>query len=63
MPIEDVAGTVKDLIAEGKVLHYGLCEAGTATIRKAHAVLPLTAVERIQFVDARCGTERCAGAL
>ncbi len=45
MPIEEVAGTVKDLIAEGKVLHYGLCEAGTATIRKAHAVLPLTAVQ------------------
>jgi len=45
VPIEEVAGTVKDLIAEGKVLHYGLCEAGTATIRKAHAVLPLSAVQ------------------
>lgn len=38
MPIEDVAGTVKDLIAEGKVKHFGLSEAGPMTIRKAHAV-------------------------
>lgn len=45
VPIEDVAGTVKDLIAEGKVLHFGLSEAGVDTIRKAHAVLPLTAVQ------------------
>lgn len=45
VPIEDVAGTVKDLIAEGKVKHFGLSEAGAATIRRAHAVQPLTAVQ------------------
>jgi aryl-alcohol dehydrogenase-like predicted oxidoreductase len=43
--IEDVAGAVKDLIAEGKVLHFGLSEAGGATIRRAHAVQPVTAVQ------------------
>jgi aryl-alcohol dehydrogenase-like predicted oxidoreductase len=43
VPIEDVAGTVKDLIAEGKVKHFGLSEAGAATIRRAHAVHPVTA--------------------
>lgn len=45
VPIEDVAGTVKDLIREGKVKHFGLSEAGVQTIRRAHAVQPLTAVE------------------
>jgi aryl-alcohol dehydrogenase-like predicted oxidoreductase len=45
VPIEDVAGTIKDLIAEGKVHHYGLSEAGVGTIRRAHAVQPLTAVQ------------------
>lgn len=45
VPIEDVAGTVKDLIAEGKVKHFGLSEAGAATIRRAHAVQPLTALQ------------------
>jgi len=45
VPIEDVAGTLKDLIQEGKVLHYGLSEASAATIRKAHAVHPVTAVQ------------------
>ncbi|PZR33401.1 aldo/keto reductase [Caulobacter segnis] len=45
VPIEDVAGTVKDLIAEGKVKHFGLSEAGTATIRKAHAVQPVAALQ------------------
>ncbi len=45
VPIEDVAGTVRDLIAEGKVRHFGLSEAGTATIRRAHAVQPVTAVQ------------------
>lgn len=44
-PIEDVAGTVKDLIAEGKVKHFGLSEAGPETIRRAHAVQPVTAVQ------------------
>jgi aryl-alcohol dehydrogenase-like predicted oxidoreductase len=45
VPIEDVAGTVKELIAEGKVLHFGLSEAAPATIRRAHAVQPLSAVQ------------------
>jgi aryl-alcohol dehydrogenase-like predicted oxidoreductase len=45
VPIEDVAGTVKDLIREGKVKHFGLSEAGLATIRRAHAVQPVTAVQ------------------
>jgi aryl-alcohol dehydrogenase-like predicted oxidoreductase len=44
-PIEDVAGTVKDLIVEGKVRHFGLSEAGAGTIRRAHAVQPVTAVQ------------------
>ena len=43
--IEDVAGAVKDLIQEGKVLHFGLSEAGVQTIRRAHAVQPLTALQ------------------
>jgi aryl-alcohol dehydrogenase-like predicted oxidoreductase len=45
VPIEDVAGAVGDLIAEGKVKHFGLSEAGVQTIRRAHAVQPLTAVQ------------------
>ena len=45
VPIEDVAGAVKDLIAEGKVRHFGLSEAGVQTIRRAHAVQPVTAVQ------------------
>ncbi len=45
VPIEEVAGAVKDLIQEGKVRHFGLSEAGGATIRRAHAVLPVTAVQ------------------
>ncbi|MCA0237265.1 MAG: aldo/keto reductase [Bacteroidetes bacterium] len=45
VPIEDVAGTVRDLIAEGKVKHFGMSEAGAATIRKAHAVQPVTALQ------------------
>src|SRR5436190_3040908 len=43
VPIEDVAGTVKELIREGKVKHFGLSEAGVQTIRRAHKVQPLTA--------------------
>ena len=43
--MEDVAGTVKDLIAEGKVKYFGMSEAGVANIRKAHAVLPVTALQ------------------
>jgi aryl-alcohol dehydrogenase-like predicted oxidoreductase len=45
VPIEDVADTVKDLMAEGKVKHWGLSEAGIKTIQRAHAVLPVTAVQ------------------
>lgn len=44
-PIEDVAGTVRDLIQEGKVKHFGLSEAGAGTIRRAHAIQPVTAVQ------------------
>jgi aryl-alcohol dehydrogenase-like predicted oxidoreductase len=45
VPIEEVAGTVRDLIAEGKVKHFGLSEAGVRTIRRAHAVQPVTALQ------------------
>ena len=45
VPIEEVAGTVKELIAEGKVKHFGLSEAGVQTIRRAHAVQPVTALQ------------------
>jgi aryl-alcohol dehydrogenase-like predicted oxidoreductase len=45
VPIEDVAGTVKELIAQGKVIHLGVSEAGVQTIRRAHAVQPVTAVQ------------------
>jgi aryl-alcohol dehydrogenase-like predicted oxidoreductase len=46
VPIEEVAGTVKDLIQEGKVKHFGMCEAGVEMIRRAHAVQPLTALSQ-----------------
>jgi aryl-alcohol dehydrogenase-like predicted oxidoreductase len=45
VPIEDVAGAIKDLISQGKVKHFGLSEAGAQTIRRAHAVQPITAVQ------------------
>ena len=45
VPIEDVAGAIKDLQAQGKVLHWGLCEMGPNTLRRAHAELPVTAVQ------------------
>ncbi|KQU89764.1 aldehyde oxidase [Variovorax sp. Root318D1] len=45
VPIEDVAGTVKDLIQQGKIKHFGLSEAGAQTIRRAHAVQPVTALQ------------------
>ena len=45
VPMEDVAGTVKDLIAQGKVKHFGLSEAGVDSIRRAHAVQPVTALQ------------------
>jgi aryl-alcohol dehydrogenase-like predicted oxidoreductase len=44
-PIEEVAGTIRELIAEGKVKHFGMSEAGAQTIRRAHAVLPVTALQ------------------
>ncbi|KPZ14614.1 hypothetical protein ALO40_02709 [Pseudomonas syringae pv. viburni] len=45
VPIEDVAGAIKDLIAEGKILHFGLSEASARTIRRAHAVQPVSAIQ------------------
>ena len=45
VPIEDVAGAVKELIQEGKVRHFGLSEAGIQTLRRAHAVQPVTALQ------------------
>lgn len=45
VPIEDVAGAIKDLIKEGKVLHYGLCEPGLQTIKRAHTTHPVTAIQ------------------
>ncbi len=45
VPIEDVAGLMKDLMAQGKILHWGMCEMGQQTLRRAHAVQPLTAIQ------------------
>lgn len=45
VPIEDVAGAIQDLMADGKVLHWGLCEMGLKTLRRAHAALPVAAVQ------------------
>ena len=45
VPIEDVAGAIKDLMAQGKVLHWGLSEMGPNTLRRAHAALPVSAVQ------------------
>jgi aryl-alcohol dehydrogenase-like predicted oxidoreductase len=53
VPIEDVAGTVKDLIAKGKVLHFGLSEPGPQTLRRAHAVQRVTAVQNEYSMMAR----------
>lgn len=53
VPIEDVAGTISDLIQEGKVLHWGLSEASEDSIRRAHAVCPLTAIENRYSMMAR----------
>jgi aryl-alcohol dehydrogenase-like predicted oxidoreductase len=53
VPIEDVAGAVRDLIAEGKVKHFGLSEVGAATIRRAHAVQPVAAVQNEYSLWAR----------
>ncbi len=63
VPIEDVAGAVKDLIAQGKVKHFGLSEAGAGTIRRAHAVQPITALpERVFLVVAGTGKRNSAAA-
>lgn len=53
VPIEDVAGAVKELIAQGKVLHFGLSEPGPKTLRRAHAVQPVTAVQNEYSMMAR----------
>jgi len=53
VPIEDVAGAVKDLIAAGKVRHFGLSEAGAQTIRRAHAVQPVAAIQNEYSLWAR----------
>ncbi|WP_264522465.1 aldo/keto reductase [Flavobacterium sp. N2469] len=45
VPIEDVVGVIQELIKEGKVLHYGLCEPGAQTVRRAHSVHPITAIQ------------------
>src|SRR3982075_2457245 len=54
VPIEDVAGAVKDLIQQGKVKHFGLSEAGVQTIRRAHKVEPVTAVQSEYSLWWRC---------
>jgi aryl-alcohol dehydrogenase-like predicted oxidoreductase len=55
VPIEDVAGTVKELIADGKVKHFGLSEPGAQTVRRAHAVQPVTAHCRTSIRFGRAG--------
>jgi len=63
VPIDDVAGTVRDLIREGKVKHFGLSEAGAQTIRRAHAVQPVAALaERVLALVARAGARDPADA-
>ena len=62
VPIEEVAGTVADLIAQGKVRHFGLSEAGAQTIRKAHGVQAVTAVQRAStHCGGDCQEARCSG--
>jgi aryl-alcohol dehydrogenase-like predicted oxidoreductase len=63
VPIEDVAGAVRDLIAQGKVLHFGLSEAGENTIRRAHAVQPVTALQSEYSIWERGLEERVIPAL
>lgn len=53
MPVEEVAGTISELMAEGKILHWGLSEAGEGEIRRAHAVCPLTAIQNRYSMMAR----------
>jgi aryl-alcohol dehydrogenase-like predicted oxidoreductase len=59
VPIEDVAGAVKDLIQEGKVKHFGLSEAGVQTIRRAHAVQPITALQSEYSLWTRAQRRKC----
>src|SRR6266403_1177208 len=54
VPIEDVAGAVKDLIKEGKVKHFGLSEPGAQTVRRAHAVQPVAALQNEYSLWTRC---------
>jgi len=63
VPIEDVAGAVKDLIQEGKVKHFGLSEPGVHTIRRAHAVQPVTAVQSEYSLWWRCPEQELLPAL
>jgi aryl-alcohol dehydrogenase-like predicted oxidoreductase len=64
VPIEDVAGAVKDLIAEGKVKHFGLSEPGAQTVRRAHAVQPITALQNEYSLWTRGpGNQRHPGSL
>lgn len=57
VPIEDVVGTIKDLIKEGKVMHYGLSEPGIQTVRRAHAIHPITAIQN-EYSLLWCGPEK-----
>jgi aryl-alcohol dehydrogenase-like predicted oxidoreductase len=57
VPIEDTVGAMSDLLRQGKVRHLGICEAGAATIQRAHATYPLSAVQiEYSLVDPRCGS-------
>ena len=58
VPIEDVAGAVKDLIHEGKVKHFGMSEAGAATIRRAHAVQPVAALLSVSMINVAVSSYR-----
>ena len=60
VPVEDVAGAVKDLIRAGKVMHFGLSESDAATIRRAHAVQPVTAVQSEYSIWWRAVEDRSA---
>jgi len=64
VPIEDVAGAVKELIQQGKVKHFGLSEAGVQTIRRAHAVQPVAALQSeysLWFRETGSGSDTDAG--
>jgi aryl-alcohol dehydrogenase-like predicted oxidoreductase len=63
VPVEDVAGAIRDLIAEGKVLHFGLSEASPATVRRAHTVQPVAAIQTEYSLMEREPERRCARCL